>query len=45
MFGSDYPYRFGIEAVDGVDAYPLTMVERRAIDFENAQRVMPFLKT
>ena len=24
MFGSDYPYRPGVEAVDGVDAYPFT---------------------
>jgi predicted TIM-barrel fold metal-dependent hydrolase len=44
MFGSDYPYRLGMEAVDGVDNYPFTVAERRAIDFENAIRVMPNLK-
>ena len=45
MFGSDFPYRFGTEAVDGVAAYPFSEAERRAIDFENAIRVMPGLKT
>src|SRR3954470_3471511 len=44
MYGSDYPYRLGVEAVDGVDAYPFTVAERRAIDSENAIRVMPNLK-
>ena len=44
MYGSDYPYRPGVEAVDGVDAYPFTVAERRAIDSENAIRVMPNLK-
>lgn len=45
MFGSDYPYRHGIEALEGVDAYPFTTAERRAIDFENAVRVIPRLNT
>ena len=44
MFGSDYPYRLGVEAVDGVDTYHFTVAERRAIDCENAIRVMPRLK-
>ena len=44
MFGSDYPYRLGVEAVEGVDAYRFTVAERRAINSENAIRVMPNLK-
>ena len=44
MFGSDFPYRHGTEAVDGVAAYPFSEAERHAIDFENAIRVMPGLK-
>src|SRR3954469_1486416 len=44
MCGSDYPYRLGVEAVEGVDTYPFTVAERRAIDSENAIRVMPSLK-
>ena len=45
MYGSDYPYRLGVEAVEGVDTYPFTVAERRAIDSENAIRVMPSLKS
>ena len=41
MFGSDYPYRHGTE---GDWNLPFTIAERRAIDFENAIRVMPNLK-
>ena len=44
MFGSDFPYRNGTEAVEGVADYPFSAADRRAIDFENAIRVMPGLK-
>jgi predicted TIM-barrel fold metal-dependent hydrolase len=45
MFGSDFPYRPASQAVAGLAAYPLTEAQHRAIDFENALRVMPSLKT
>jgi len=44
MFGSDYPFRKGIEAVEGVHAYKFSPDEIKAIDSENAIRVMPRLK-
>jgi predicted TIM-barrel fold metal-dependent hydrolase len=44
MFGSDYPFRQGIEAVDGVHNYKFSPAEIKAIDSENAIRVMPGLK-
>jgi predicted TIM-barrel fold metal-dependent hydrolase len=44
MFGSDFPYRDAKEAVDGQLAYGFTDAEKRAIDYENAQRIMPQLK-
>ena len=43
MFGSDFPYRPATEAVNGLDAYPLTVADRRAIDYENSIRVIPGL--
>src|SRR5215813_2837053 len=46
MFGSDFPYREAKEAVDGVANYkPFSDAERRAIDRENAVRIMPQLKS
>jgi predicted TIM-barrel fold metal-dependent hydrolase len=44
MFGSDYPYREGKEAVDGLDDYKFSDADRRAIDYGNAIRVMPTLQ-
>jgi 6-methylsalicylate decarboxylase len=44
LFGSDYPYREGKEAVDGLAAYTFSEADRRAIDYENAIRMMPRLK-
>ena len=44
MLGSDFPYRHGIEAVDGINDYDFTDADRRAIENENAIRVMPGLK-
>jgi predicted TIM-barrel fold metal-dependent hydrolase len=44
MFGSDYPFRKGIEAVEGEHNFTFTPDEVRAIDSENAIRVMPGLR-
>jgi predicted TIM-barrel fold metal-dependent hydrolase len=44
MFGSDYPFRRGAEAVEGVHHYKFSPDEIKAIDSENAIRVMPGLK-
>jgi predicted TIM-barrel fold metal-dependent hydrolase len=44
MFGSDYPFRKGTEAVEGVHNYKFTPDEIKAIDSENAIRVMPRLR-
>jgi 6-methylsalicylate decarboxylase len=44
MFGSDYPFRKGIEAVEGVHNYKFSEEEIKAIDSENAIRVMPRLR-
>jgi 6-methylsalicylate decarboxylase len=43
MFGSDYPYREGIEAATGLDAYSFSDAERTAINRGNAVRLMPRL--
>jgi predicted TIM-barrel fold metal-dependent hydrolase len=44
MFGSDYPYREAAEAVEGLANYKFSAVDLRAIESENAIRVMPGLK-
>jgi predicted TIM-barrel fold metal-dependent hydrolase len=44
MFGSDYPFRKGIDAVEGEHNFTFTPDEIRAIDSENAIRVMPALR-
>jgi len=44
MLGSDYPFRKGIDAVDGVHNYKFSPAEIKAIESENAIRVMPLLK-
>jgi predicted TIM-barrel fold metal-dependent hydrolase len=44
MFGSDFPYRDATEAVDGLKNYKFSEADLRAIDYENAQRIMPRLK-
>jgi 6-methylsalicylate decarboxylase len=43
MFGSDYPFRLGTEALEGVQNYKFSPAELKAIDSENAIRVMPAL--
>jgi len=44
MFGSDYPFRRGAEAVEGVHHYKFSPDEIKAIDSGNAIRAMPGLK-
>ncbi len=44
MLGSDYPFREGTEAVTGVHNYKFSPDEIKAIESENAIRVMPRLR-
>jgi predicted TIM-barrel fold metal-dependent hydrolase len=44
MLGSDYPFREGIEAIKGLDAYKFSPADLKAIWSENALRVMPSLQ-
>jgi 6-methylsalicylate decarboxylase len=41
LFGTDYPYRPGSETVEGLTSYGFSAAELRAIDRENAVRLMP----
>jgi predicted TIM-barrel fold metal-dependent hydrolase len=41
MFGTDFPYRPGAEAVAGLNAYGFSAAELAAIDRGNALRMMP----
>ena len=43
MFGSDFPYRDGTEAGDGLDDYPFSTADRAAINRGNALTLMPQL--
>jgi predicted TIM-barrel fold metal-dependent hydrolase len=44
MLGSDFPFRKGIEAVEGVANYNFSDADRKAIQSDNAIRVMPGLR-
>jgi predicted TIM-barrel fold metal-dependent hydrolase len=44
LFGSDYPYREGIEAVEGLADYKFSEADAVAIDRGNAMALMPGLK-
>jgi predicted TIM-barrel fold metal-dependent hydrolase len=44
MFGSDYPFREGVEAVGGLADYKLNDADLRAIESENAIKMMPRLR-
>ncbi|HEY6256602.1 MAG TPA: amidohydrolase family protein [Xanthobacteraceae bacterium] len=44
MLGSDYPFRKGVDAVDGVHNYKFSAEDIKAIESENAIRVMPRLR-
>ncbi len=43
MFGSDYPFRDGVEAKEGLEGYGFSAADRAAIDRETALRLMPRL--
>lgn len=43
LFGSDYPYRTGEDHVKGLMDYDFTTADRRAIDRDNALRLLPRL--
>jgi predicted TIM-barrel fold metal-dependent hydrolase len=45
LFGSDFPFRPGMETVDGLRGYSFTAAQLRAICRENALRIMPSIKT
>jgi predicted TIM-barrel fold metal-dependent hydrolase len=45
LFGSDYPYRPGLEAVDGLADYKFSDADARAIDRDNAMKLLPNIKT
>jgi len=44
LFGTDFPYRDGTEAVEGLDAYGFSAADRLAIDRGNAIKLMPNIK-
>jgi predicted TIM-barrel fold metal-dependent hydrolase len=44
LFGTDYPYRTGAEVIDGLVAQRFGAKELRAIDRDNAMRLLPQLK-
>jgi predicted TIM-barrel fold metal-dependent hydrolase len=44
MYGSDFPFRPGMETVEGLRGYRFSAAELRAIDRENALRIMPGIK-
>ncbi len=41
MFGTDYPYRFAIEHVEGIAGCGFSAAEIQAIDRDNAARLLP----
>jgi predicted TIM-barrel fold metal-dependent hydrolase len=43
MFGSDYPFREGVEAMEGLNDYPFSDAERASINRETALRLLPRL--
>jgi len=45
LFGSDFPFRSGTEAVDGLAAHRFKARDLRAIERENALKLMPSLRT
>jgi predicted TIM-barrel fold metal-dependent hydrolase len=45
MFGSDYPFRQGVEAVEGLADFKFGETDLRAIDSENALKMFPRLRT
>jgi predicted TIM-barrel fold metal-dependent hydrolase len=44
LFGTDYPFVRGFEAVEGLDEYGFSDADRRAIDRDNAAKLLPGVK-
>ena len=44
LFGTDYPYRTGAEVIGGLTAQGFAAKDLRAIERENALRLLPGLK-
>jgi predicted TIM-barrel fold metal-dependent hydrolase len=45
MFGTDFPFRPGSEAVEGLANYDLPAAGLAAIESDNAKKLLPQLKT
>ena len=45
LYGTDYPFRDGAEVNDGLARYGFSAAEVRAIERDNALKLMPGLKT
>jgi predicted TIM-barrel fold metal-dependent hydrolase len=45
MFGSDYPFRQGVEAVEGLADFKFSETDLRAIESENALKMFPRLRS
>jgi 6-methylsalicylate decarboxylase len=44
LYGTDYPYRSGLEAVEGLADYKFSAADARAIDRDNAAKLLPNIK-
>jgi len=44
VFGTDFPFRTGTEVVEGLAAHKIPAKDLRAIERDNALRLMPGLK-
>jgi 6-methylsalicylate decarboxylase len=45
LFGTDYPYRPGLEAIDGLAYFKFGEADARAINRDNAMKLLPNIKT
>ena len=44
LYGSDFPFRDGLETVDGLRAYKFSAADLRTIERDNALRIMPAIR-
>jgi predicted TIM-barrel fold metal-dependent hydrolase len=44
LFGTDFPYRPGLEAVEGLRDFDFGGADARAIDRDNAMKLLPTIK-
>jgi predicted TIM-barrel fold metal-dependent hydrolase len=44
LFGTDFPFRDGAEEIDGLAAFQFRPADLRAIERDNALRLLPTLK-